>query len=200
MSAWIVDREHIRALVDAAVHYGTIDVRGEPPYSMRADVAALVAEYQAVGAPVPDVPSLVGQILWRENVRSINARYPDTVDKPDGRPGPIGDGPGLGEPYVHKARRFPLLLGAVGKAVACYEYQTCEHDGWAASSSQAFCHALVADALALCEGYEACPWGIKADDVTDAGAAARAVHYGRYHTPRPYAYARPDLAPVAQRY
>jgi hypothetical protein len=85
-------------------------------------------------------------MLWRENLASIHARYPDTVAS--------GDYPG---PANFRARDVDFYLFqdvpgtvdplAVIDAVSCYEYQSCEHAGWQASEAKAFCDALTAKML-----------------------------------------------------
>lgn len=56
MSAWIVSRDHIDALVCGAIHYG-VPFDGEPV--------------------TPQNATAVGQKLWNANYRSIRCRYGD---------------------------------------------------------------------------------------------------------------------------
>jgi hypothetical protein len=47
------------------------------------------------------------------------------------------------------------------KAVHCYRYQACEHDGWERSEAKKWCEALEAYAINHLPGYEYdAPWGI----------------------------------------
>ena len=147
MSAYVIDREHVRYLVDAAHrtfwphrspfrwfyngHWHTLD---------QSDNAACVR---------------AGQMLWNENIRSIEGRYPDCGLDSD-MPGPIG------ETYLydtHKPRVNRPDWVAVLKACHCYRYQSCEHEGWEASEAYTFIDALMDTATHLLPGYEDAPWG-----------------------------------------
>lgn len=46
------------------------------------------------------------------------------------------------------------------KAVRCYEYQSCEHPGWAESEARDFCEALMHAAIHHLPGYEEAAWEI----------------------------------------
>lgn len=191
MSAFLVDVEHVRALVDSAVHYGLLE-RGHLPHAMRLEVEKRSAQLADAGLE-PDVPSIVGRILWEENVRSLEYRYPDTKEKPEDRPGTIGEGPKVGPPFDFKARRFHLLPGAVGGAVSCYEYQSCEHPEWEASASADFCRALTKAALKKAPGGDTCPWEIRADEQTEKRDRPAYANEG---PPRPYCYPADDSVSI----
>lgn len=100
MSAWTVSSAHIDVLVNAAAEYG------------------LLADKD---------PQTVGQTLWRENYRSVNARYGERSRTPH---------------YTLKTTEAPLLPAAVVHAVGCYSYQACEHRGWEKSAARKLCDAL----------------------------------------------------------
>jgi hypothetical protein len=126
MSAWIVSKAHIDALVTGLVVLG-----------MRADARPSEAEL-----------AKLGRELWRENHRSVNARYSERTRMPR---------------YVyteHAVDEVTLL-----KLVHCYGYQSCEHDGWGTSSPRLMM-ALLASLLEArgvtrrSPGYDAAPWGI----------------------------------------
>ena len=51
-------------------------------------------------------------------------------------------------------------------AIACYEYQSCEHPGWATSEAHDFCHALRIKMIRMLPGYADAPW-----EVTEARQA-----------------------------
>mgnify|MGYP001575111209 CR=1 FL=1 len=147
MSAYIVDREHIAYLIDAAlsrrIMRGASEFRwyvGSVGYSLRFDNA-----------------TAVGQMLWDENISSIQARYPDTRADMSNAPGPIGET----FEYEHRLNAFAPAPDPVQvlKSVACYEYQSCEHGGWAASSAYTFCDALRHAAITALPGYDAAEWG-----------------------------------------
>jgi hypothetical protein len=108
MSAWTVSKRHIDALVYWLDRY------------------ALIKDRQKVG-----------EMLWSENYKSIRARYGDYdrdgmfVKRPkyDYRdPLPI--------PQRGNYDDFdPKNLDQILALVHCYDYQSCEHDGWEKSRS-----------------------------------------------------------------
>ena len=152
MSAYMVSRSHILALVNAGAsvdhggHYSGMSwrwngCRNELRYS-EDDRAAEVA-----------------QMLWDENIASINARYPDTIDHPEKMPGTVGENYTIARadfrrPYMH---RDPV---EILKACDCYEYQSCEHAGWQESEAYAFIQALRRKMIRQLPGYEDATWDI----------------------------------------
>lgn len=100
MSAWIVTKGHIDALVQAMIVEGLVEM----------------TDAQAVG-----------QMLWHENHLSIQARYGDLADTPD---------------YTPEMIEAPLGDHHIKAALDCYDYQTCEHDGYGASEAYRLVVAL----------------------------------------------------------
>lgn len=93
MSAWIVSKAHIDALVNAGIRYGITTV---------ADVHE------------------TGQMLWRENHRSINYRY---------------DKRGRTPQYRFTGTEMPLHPIVILKLLHCFEYQSCERPDWEKSQA-----------------------------------------------------------------
>lgn len=139
MSAWVVEKVHIDALVTAAIdragpghrfsyyhnrdrHYVTIDNADE-----------------------------VGQMLWDENFASVNHLY-------------IRDDPAPRETYrFRRTAEIPAI--ALQKGIICYEYQSCEHDGWDTSAAKAFCEELRQMLITRDPGYDkAAGWGFSESD------------------------------------
>jgi hypothetical protein len=113
MSAWRVSEEHISALVYWMIKAGLTD-------EDRADE--------------------IGAMLWWENYKSVNARYSESDEIPGYKyrvPTPIPAGPD-GYPNAYDPEDMNHAL----KLVACYDYQSCEHDGWEASIAYRRSHAL----------------------------------------------------------
>lgn len=99
MSAWIVSKPHIDCLVQAMIVEGIVPME-------QADET--------------------GQVLWEENVISVQYRY-----RGESRltlPGPIE----YTDPATYKFTgvEAPLDDLIVWRQLDCYEYQTCEHEGW----------------------------------------------------------------------
>jgi len=100
----------------------------------------------------------LGEIFIRENLASINARYPNTVGKPEHVPGPCE--PYWLAPYVyHQPSRIPSVVEAL-KLIDCYEYQSCEHDGWKTSQAKRLCEKLRGNLITALPGYESAKWSI----------------------------------------
>lgn len=161
MSAWIVSREHIDVMIATGLQYGRSGWQGNLSWR----VAEGENEYRELTRESADE---VGRMLWRENVRSIEYRYPDTVDNRD-YPGPISFEREQADEYTYTPPRIAgLSAGEAFKLVACYDYQSCETDDWLETEAYRFCRALeAAIAASLYEG----PWGWDASDI-----AARKSH------------------------
>lgn len=144
MSAFVVTRAHIDALVTAAV-FGVVECRlidgFHSPY------------FQGSPLGVAKV-HILGERLWRENVISVRHRYP-------------GDR-SLDVEYFYtfptKDSSFnpPALRPVVEvlKLIECYMYQSSEHEGWMLSEARAFCLDLTWRLIQYLPGYEAAPWGL----------------------------------------
>jgi len=142
VSAWIVSKTHIDAIVTA------------------------IAKLRAREVDPDDLPK-IGQRLWEENHRSFRHRYPKhevqcpeytyTPVKWPASPSESGD-----------VRAFACALGAVCKLLACYEYQSCEHPEWPESLAHEVCQRLRAAVCAMLPGYEQTPWGLE-DGPDDRG-------------------------------
>jgi len=92
MSAWIVSKSHIDALVHAL---GRREM-------------------------LPGHPDLVGQMLWEENHRSVNARYGEST---------------LCPPYSFTQPPVDWTPSQLLHHIGCYDYQSCEHGAWEDSLS-----------------------------------------------------------------
>ena len=90
----------------------------------------------------------LGRMLWRENMLSLQARYGDKVKQKQLKAYRYTD-PGE---FTH---------AAIFKAIACYEYQTCEHDGWQSSEAKRYCRDLQDVVISALPGYEEAQWGIE---------------------------------------
>ncbi len=140
MSAFVVGKEHINAMLIAAVsvRYGMSWVHN--------------GEYHKLSH---DMLDRVGQMLLDENVASVLYRYEDcTIAKLPGKTNAEWLIPFAYSPIV---RRVPTALEAI-KLVSCYTYQSCEHPGWETSEAKAFCDALVANLICQLPGYSEASW------------------------------------------
>ena len=141
MSAWIVSQNHIRLLVESLYKYEVID---------------------GAQALTPDE---VGQMLWRENYKSVNYRYserhrtPRFVHRSDA--GATWTYPCPNQGTIRDLTRNPAL---VYKQARCYQYQSNEHPGWDASQACSLIRRLE-EAIEKSTGTDDTndnePWGIE---------------------------------------
>lgn len=154
MSAWIVARAHIDALILAGVQWHVIDPG-------RAEVDAF------------------GRMLWAECLASVAYLYPDDTGDGD-RPGPADFQDSDVETYRFSPVELVLEPYAALKVVACYDYQSCEHPGWESSRAHEFTAELrrrikhelgpAAQSYPTHPLYAAAPWGVEALDALATGA------------------------------
>lgn len=146
MSAWQLTPTHIAAV--AGTYVSRVDA-ANPDWTVPPDV--LMADAR-----------LVADILATENAKSVNHRYNgnrDPVDVPDA--------------LLAQFLASPLDDRQFNTAVNCYDYQACEHRGYA--SSKAFEHVeemlkLVPKGVRERDDYDSDCWGIP-DGFVAGGAA-----------------------------
>lgn len=173
MSAFIVSPEHLRVLVAAGLagrgdagelewlwpRYPDRDGSTHERGAMMGGRNAVAIYRETVNDLTPENAGAVLEMLHAENVRSVGYRYDDD---PAGLPGYCGDAP-----YAWARVPFAPDPLVVLKALACYEYQSCEAPGWHESEAFAFCEALRARMIHRLPGFDEAPgWSI--DDVNEA--------------------------------
>jgi len=96
----------------------------------------------------------VGQMLLDECVKSVCYRYDGS--EMTNLPGRI-DAEWL-IPFKHHFHcHIPTPVQALS-IISCYEYQSCEHPEWEASSAKALCDRLRREAIHRLPGYDDAPW------------------------------------------
>jgi hypothetical protein len=120
VSAWIVSDRHIDVLVRA------------------------LGRRELVSGPYG--PTQVGRVLWRENVKSIHAGYPDTEENDDNYPGTFeGWSADEVDRYEYQVPADETQdPGRLLVTLDSYRYQSCEHRGWKQSTAYAWVQALQA--------------------------------------------------------
>lgn len=149
MGAFMVSRKHIAVLVTAARAWGI---------SWRNSAGAWVTARDAD-------PAELGRLLWAENMASVTARYPDTVVVGGPQDGAVklADLPGtIGESYQYETHRDVALPSAVAvlKLCGCYDYQSCEHEGWEASEARKVVEAIRDTGIGRLPGYDEASWDL----------------------------------------
>jgi hypothetical protein len=160
MSAFMVSKAHIDALVSAALAPGTegpLRWFCRPMTEQEKTDAYQVGAPWGMGAPIigrrlfryatPEEADRIGQMLVRENRLSVNHRYGESE---------------VEDVYTYSGPSHPRATDPVAilKALDCYEYQSCEHPGWEASEAFAFSQALRRRLIRRLPGYEGAPWEI----------------------------------------
>lgn len=148
MSAFIVSKNHILFLITAALSrnictYGFTWHHNKQHHELPPGDFKRAAD--------------VGNLLWQENIRSVSHRYPGESSAT--LPGTRGnDGFVITEADIAAVfdRADPVQ---VIKSCDCYEYQSCEHDGWPDSEACAIITKLRREACNSLPGYHAAEWG-----------------------------------------
>jgi hypothetical protein len=135
MSAFICSDMHINAIVnyaaDKRISYWLKN--GE-----RVEITAFNAEE-------------VGRILMAENVRSMVARYGDSLE--EGERNADSD-------YRYALFPTPLTAVEVIKACHCLDYQSCETEDWETSLACEILSRIIKHATHDIPGYDDAPWEI----------------------------------------
>jgi hypothetical protein len=181
MSASVVTKEHIAALVNAADRHAAayhgqfewyVDTEdGRTHYTLsrtgedRVEDGYTVDLGDGIDYTYPEHITVsaetLGAMLLFENVRSVSYRYREA--DPNNLPGSIAQDNTL---YRHDYNVHVSPL-AVLKAIACYTYQACEHPGWQSSPAKAFCEVLTEAMIMDLPGYDDIPWGLDADNIRE---------------------------------
>jgi hypothetical protein len=145
MSAYIVEENHIIYLVAAALSR-RINRGSHGKFTWWNGEAKEISHYDPAGA------AAFASELWKENVKSVNHRYPND-------PAPIDlftIAPQKIDDMLHGWDFEPVQ---VLKAISCLNYQSCEHPEWETSNAHAFLEGLKNAAIASLAGYSEAAWG-----------------------------------------
>lgn len=159
MSAWIVDKTTIDLLITAGLarHAMAGVMRWRvPPHDQRQPATSDGTRPGELNRTTADA---VGSMLWAENYASVLHLYPE--DEADGLPGPAAFAGEETLTYEWEAVPGTLDPVVVLASIACYEYQSCEHDGWHTSQAHAFCLALKNHMIRQLPGFSDAPWGLE---------------------------------------
>lgn len=143
MSAWVVSKAHINAMVHAG-----LSVRYRP-------LTWYPKDKSGPKCLTYENASEIGQMLLRECIASVSYRYKDNE---------LTNLPGVSDaewmiPFQYKRMvNSPTLVEAL-KNISCYEYQSCEHPEWENSEAHCFCQALRHNTIDQLPGYDEAPWG-----------------------------------------
>jgi len=151
MSAYVVTENHIIYLVAAALSR-RINRGAHGRFSWEQVRYPGDVTHHIIDAGEMEAVAEFASDLWRENVRSVNHRYPNDLQDPASyciTPHEIDD-------KLHAWEFDPVQ---VLKAIDCLEYQSCEHPEWDASSACSFLNRLRRESIATLVGYSDAAWG-----------------------------------------
>lgn len=161
MSAFIVSKAHIDALVRTALHgpMGVGRAGGWEPlvYYVPLEQGTMVKRDVRFDADE------IGRMLWQANYDSVAYRYGHkTVEERDAAFIVTQD---WINNYTADVRwpvypRQLLTHAAALKALECYVYQSSERDDWDKSEAAQFCRHLQTWLIQTLPGYDAAPWEI----------------------------------------
>jgi hypothetical protein len=153
MSAYIVNPDHLRLLVSAAVRW-RLAYYAAKPYSDQSNFRRITND---------DGDRLM-RMLYEANRHSVDHRYPGE-DRLPGADLATDDVNGwapefrfVGEDIHDDSYALQVL-----KAIRCYTYQSCEDmEAWEDSEAERFCDALTIAGLSELPGYEDAAWEYQA--------------------------------------
>ena len=120
MSAFIVNKQTIDGIVDYA------------------------EEHKLLGYGLPTDPVELGQILWKENHRSVNYRYKEKARTPK---------------YYRSSKSKWIETPQFYKLLHCLNYQSCERDDWEKTKAYKYLRELGYRAGKGVVGYDDADWG-----------------------------------------
>lgn len=147
MSAFVVDKSTISAIIDGALKNGA---RYRSTFKWYHN-----NEWHELTLSNADA---IGQMLLNENIKSVSYRYQDSQ---------VTDLPGRTDasyiiPYKHPifGKQYPVIQ--IIKLINCLDYQSCEHPEWDSSESKSFLDGLKNALICDLPGYEDSKWELVA--------------------------------------
>jgi hypothetical protein len=163
MSAFMVSKDHIDALVMLSIHgpsesaarwTGINWAKDDPRSTHWSDQVW----HEPATAGLPELRKSdnqltadeIGRMLWDANAESLTTRYSDASDM-------LPDDYFFGYEYDRPHRKAPTAAEGL-KLIACFGYQACEFDGWEDSEAFRFCESLKDGLIRSLAGYSSAPW------------------------------------------
>jgi hypothetical protein len=105
----------------------------------------------------------LGRLLLGENLKSLAARYGDDRNAGSAASKSKWEDVKQVEAYVYSTPTDAAGVRdivSIIKQIHCYEYQSCEHEGWETSRASKYCKDLLELLLFKLPGYAAAKWGV----------------------------------------
>lgn len=155
MSAFICDPAHFKTLAIFAASRRHDGRRVDPLYlaRFRAELETQPDRYDTTS----DLATAYADLLYQENIRSVQARYPE--DSWESLPGPCVKPLHLivdaRDDTLAKYRLSPV---AILKLCDCLEYQSCETDDYRETAAFELLERIRRAAIRALPGYDKAPW------------------------------------------
>ena len=121
-------------------------------WEQNSDRPGFLAKPAYYGGTNEDKPGIFFQeLLLRQNLRSLHARYPDKVEQPS---------PDQLKVYQHTHGVVGLGIVDILKCVQCWQYQSCETDDYQATQAWKYSHYVLSALISRLPGYEKAAWGL----------------------------------------
>lgn len=147
MSAFVVHKSHIDAILTAGLAYMRVDgspVRWYHPALSVDTPSEIEAKRHELRR---ETAAATGAMLWAQNTYSVRHRYG------------LEEAPDREYTFTRHALLSPVELF---KALDCYWYQSCEDSAqWAGSEAKAFVDALAHRAIGHLPGYREAAWEVR---------------------------------------
>ncbi|MFZ5834184.1 MAG: hypothetical protein ACOY2B_02215 [Pseudomonadota bacterium] len=143
MSAFICDQEHIKQLALYAAAPGRRAVH--PDYFRHPDLKALADP--TIDWTARSVVTFYANILYRENIRSVEARYPEDA--------PFSDAITITRSDVED---HTLSAVDIISMCNCLDYQSCETDDWASTAAHELLAVIRKKATSMLPGMDGAYW------------------------------------------
>lgn len=151
MSAFVVGTRHIDYLLSWAFHLARngVNLSWERPDTGQ---GLPIESRRERFTGEPENVDAIGNMLLKANLLSVSYRY---GEPPAGLPA-----------YAFREVSLTKLSAAQAlKAIACLEYQSCEHNGWETSQAQSFLASLARGSFSRVRGYDEAAWEVRDEDV-----------------------------------
>lgn len=157
MSAFICGPDHIKALAIFAAHSSPQRGMNVDPRYFKHDGG----DERLYGRPEAEIATYYANILYFENIRSVETRYPgDTFEN---LPGPIAKAEQLEVSTTElwsqfSDVRFTLKPVDILAMCACLDYQCCETNDWESTLAYKLVNRIKDAAIKQLPGYDDAPW------------------------------------------
>ena len=164
MSAFMLSKNHLNALVTAFIYLG--DSYVSAPFQKEGEVGYSSCTMRVWGdsrnmfVSANGTPSEMLYILAKANYDSVIARYGEKC----------GEKEPLREEWIFElyipfytvtCGSFTIeQLGQIAKAVECFEYQACEVENFDTTAAARFCRAIKSAVFEQLPGYSTAAWAI----------------------------------------